>query len=136
VAHVHKMFMLAGETEAQAAKDAETVLALETRLAKASLTVTEQRDPQNLNHPIDVLPSSKELPHFALADYVAAAHAPAAGKANDMEPKFFAEFNTLVADTPIEQVDVSPLAFAACLRRHQAYRRASTKRTGTSIRTS
>ena len=104
VAHVHKMFMLAGETEAQAAKDAETVLALETRLAKASLTVTEQRDPQNLNHPIDVAALSKELPHFALADYVAAAHAPAAGKANDMEPKFFAEFNTLVADTPIEQV--------------------------------
>jgi len=34
VAHVHKMFMLAGETEAQAAKDAETVLALETRLAR------------------------------------------------------------------------------------------------------
>jgi len=29
---------------------------------------------------------------------------PRAGKANDMEPKFFAEFNTLVADTPIEQV--------------------------------
>ena len=31
-------------------------------------------------------------------------HAPAAGKANDMEPKFFAEFNTLVSDTPIDQI--------------------------------
>ena len=48
------MFVLAGEPEAQAAKDAETVLAIETRLAKASLTITEQRDPQNLNHPTDV----------------------------------------------------------------------------------
>jgi putative endopeptidase len=38
----------------KAAKDAETVLAIETRLAKASLTITEQRDPQNLNHPTDV----------------------------------------------------------------------------------
>jgi len=27
------------------------VLVIETRLAKASLTITEQRDPQNLNHP-------------------------------------------------------------------------------------
>jgi endothelin-converting enzyme/putative endopeptidase len=104
VAHVKKIFMLAGEPEAQAAKDAGTVMAIETRLAKASLTRTEQRDPQNLNHPTDVLSFSKELTHFSLADYVAAAHAPAVGKANDMEPKFFVEFNALVADTPIDQI--------------------------------
>ena len=55
------MFVLAGEPDAQAAKDADTVLALETRLAKASLTVTEQRDPQNLNHPTDVASFDKEL---------------------------------------------------------------------------
>ncbi|MGO9317917.1 MAG: M13 family metallopeptidase [Terracidiphilus sp.] len=104
VAHVKKIFSLAGEPEALAAKDAETVLAIETRMAKASLTITEQRDPQNLNHPTDVLSFQKELTHFSLADYVATAHAPAVGKANDMEPKFFAEFNALVADTPIDQI--------------------------------
>jgi endothelin-converting enzyme/putative endopeptidase len=104
VAHVRKMFALAGEPDAQAAKDADTVMAIETRLAKASLTITEQRDPQNLNHPTDVSKFGKELTHFSLADYVTAAHAPASGKANDMEPKFFAEFNALVADTPIAQI--------------------------------
>jgi len=104
VAHVHNIFMLAGETEAQAAKDADVVMAIETRLAKATLTITEQRDPQNLNHPTDVAGFSKELTHFSLSDYVTELHAPAAGKANDMEPKFFAEFNTLVADTPIDQI--------------------------------
>jgi putative endopeptidase len=102
--HVRKIFVLAGEPEAQAAKDADTVMAIETRLAKASLTITEQRDPQNLNHPTDVAKFSKELTHFSLADYVIAAHAPASGKANDMEPKFFTEFNTLVADTLIDQI--------------------------------
>ena len=106
VAHVAKMFVLAGEAEAQAAKDAKTVLDIETRLAKATLTITEQRDPQNLNHPTDVASFSKQLTHFSLGDYVAAAHAPAAGKVNDTEPKFFAEFNSLVADTPIRQVKV------------------------------
>jgi putative endopeptidase len=104
VAHVKKIFVLAGEPEAQAAKDAETVLAIETRLAKASLTITEQRDPQNLNHPTDVLSFQKELTHFSLAEYVAAAHAPSVGRVNDTEPKFFAEFNALVADTPIAQI--------------------------------
>jgi endothelin-converting enzyme/putative endopeptidase len=103
-AHVRKIFILAGEPEAQATKDADTVLALETRLAKASLTITEQRDPQNLNHPTDVAAFSKELTHFQLGDYTAAAHAPTAGRMNDAEPKFFAEFNALVADTPIAQI--------------------------------
>ncbi len=104
VDHVRKMFILAGEPDAQAAKDADTVMAIETRLAKASLTITESRDPQNLNHPTDVAAMSKMLTHFNLNDYLQAAHAPAAGKANDMEPKFFAEFNTILADTPIDQI--------------------------------
>jgi endothelin-converting enzyme/putative endopeptidase len=102
--HVKKILMLAGEPEPEAAKDADTVLALETRLAKASLTITEQRDPQNLNHPSDVAAFSKELTNFSLVGYVAALHAPATGKMNDAQPKFFSEFNAILADTPIEQV--------------------------------
>jgi endothelin-converting enzyme/putative endopeptidase len=104
VAHMKKIFVLAGEPEAQAAKDADTVLVIETRLAKASLTITEQRDPQNLNHPTDVVSFALALTHFSLPEYVSAAHAPAVGKVNDMEPKFFAEFNALLADTPIDQI--------------------------------
>jgi len=104
VAHVKAMFALAGEPETQAARDAETVMRIETRLAKASLTMTEQRDPQNLNHPTDVAAFQKELTHFAVSDYAAALHAPVAGKMNDTEPKFFEEFNALVADTPVEAI--------------------------------
>ena len=104
VDHVRTMFVLAGETETQAAKDAATVMSMETRLAKASLTVTEMRDPQNLNHPTDVSALSKGLTHFSLVDYVESAHAPASGKANDTEPKFFAEFNALLGETPIDQI--------------------------------
>ncbi|HTB99013.1 MAG TPA: M13 family metallopeptidase [Terracidiphilus sp.] len=104
VEHVRKMFVLAGESESQAHKDAESVLALETRLAKASLTITEERDPKNLNHPTDVDAFSKELTHFSLPKYVMAAHAPTEGKVNDTQPKFFAEFNAVVADTPVEQI--------------------------------
>src|ERR1035438_2458113 len=54
VDHVQRMFVLAGEPDARAAKDAASVLTLETRLAKASLTITQERDPQNLDHPTDV----------------------------------------------------------------------------------
>jgi putative endopeptidase len=106
VEHVKKILILAGEPEQQAAKDAETVLALETRLAKASLTITEERDPQNLNHPTDVAAFSKELTNFSLPEYVDTLRAPASGKMNDAQPKFFAEFNAMMADTPIEQLKV------------------------------
>ena len=104
VEHVHKILAMGGEPDAQAAKDAETVLNLETVLAKASLTITEQRDPQNLNHPTEIGKFDKELSHFALAKYVAAAHAPESGKMNDTEPKFFAAFNGLLGDTPLDQI--------------------------------
>jgi putative endopeptidase len=104
VDHVHKMLALAGESETDAQRDAQTVLAIETRLAKASLTVTELRDPQNLNHPTDMSGMETLMTHFPLTDFLTAAHAPASGKANDNEPKFFAEFNGLVADTAIEEI--------------------------------
>jgi endothelin-converting enzyme/putative endopeptidase len=104
LAHVEKIFQLAGESGAQAAKDAKIVLEIETTLAKASLTVTEQRDPQNLNHPTTVAALDKQLSHFSLAAYAAADHAPTSGKANDTEPKFFAAFNTVVAETPLDQI--------------------------------
>lgn len=102
--HVTKMLALAGEPQATAARDAQTILALETRLARATLTVTEERDPQNLNHPMQVPEFSKTLAHFSLADYDETAKAPAAGKMNLEQPKFLAEFDKVVADTPIEHV--------------------------------
>jgi len=106
VAHVKKILQLSGESEAQAAKDAKTVLGIETRLAEASLTITEQRDPQNLNHPTNLAAMSGDLSHFSLAAYEAADHAPSSGKVNDTEPKFFAAFNALVADTSLDQIKV------------------------------
>jgi endothelin-converting enzyme/putative endopeptidase len=104
VEHIHNILALAGEQDAQARKDAEAILALETRLAKVSLTITEQRDPQNLNHPTTVEGMEKLLTHFDLAAYLKELGAPAMGKANDMEPKFFAEFNAIAADTPVETI--------------------------------
>jgi endothelin-converting enzyme/putative endopeptidase len=104
VAHVTKMFTLAGQPDAPAARDAQTVLDIETRLAKASLTITEQRDPHNLDHPTTVAALDKDLTHFSLAAYNRATRSPISGKANDNEPKFFAEFNRIVADTPLDQI--------------------------------
>jgi predicted metalloendopeptidase len=46
-AHVERMFKLLGEPDAQAKTDAETVMRLETELAKGSLDRVSRRDPEN-----------------------------------------------------------------------------------------
>jgi putative endopeptidase len=104
VEHVRKMFVLAGEPDTQAAADADVVMAIETRLAKASLTITERREPKNLDHPYQFAAFAGALPHFSLAEFAEDYHAPVTGKINVSEPHFYSEFDALVADTPIEQV--------------------------------
>ncbi len=51
VAHIAKMLTLSGETPADAQRDATNILAFETKLALASMTNTERRDPEAVYHP-------------------------------------------------------------------------------------
>src|SRR5437764_2013734 len=44
--HVAKMFELMGDKPAQAAAEAQTIMGIETKLAEASMTRVERRDPQ------------------------------------------------------------------------------------------
>ena len=48
--HVAKMLVLAGDDAAKAASEAKTILDLETKLAEASLTRVERRDPVKTYH--------------------------------------------------------------------------------------
>ena len=49
---------------------------------------------------------AKDVPGFSLTDYMAAQHAPALTKVNDMEPKFMAAFNGLIGDTSLDQIKI------------------------------
>ena len=48
--HIAKMLTLAGSSPDKAKKDAAAILAFETSLAKASMGVTEMRDPEKIYH--------------------------------------------------------------------------------------
>ena len=50
VAHVQKMFELLGDKSDAAAAEAQTVMRIETALAKGSMTRVERRDPKALDH--------------------------------------------------------------------------------------
>jgi putative endopeptidase len=64
LAHVQKMFELAGDTPQAAAAAAQTVLTIETALAKASMTRVERRDPNAVYHKMTRLELAALSPSF------------------------------------------------------------------------
>jgi endothelin-converting enzyme/putative endopeptidase len=69
-AHMIAMFKLAGWNDADAAKAAKTVLDLETKLADATLSLAEQRDPKNVFHPTKLAELQAMTPHVDWAKYL------------------------------------------------------------------
>ncbi|MBQ8521059.1 MAG: M13 family peptidase, partial [Bacteroides sp.] len=62
--HIVKMFQLAGMDEAQATKNMEAVMEIETRLAKVSFSAVEQRNPAANYHKMTLDELKKEIPGF------------------------------------------------------------------------
>jgi len=101
VAHVAKMLQLAGATEADAKRDAERVLAFETRLASASLTPVEGRKPENQYHFVTLADADKASPNFSWSRFIAAQHADVSNGFSLSQPKFFAELDKMIVDVPV-----------------------------------
>ncbi len=103
VDHVAKMLTLAGETPEQAATDAKNILAFETELAKASLTVTDQRNPQNIYHPTTLTDFEKNsLNGSPFAGFLEAIHSPQISSLNDASPNFFPAMVKAVSDADMQ----------------------------------
>lgn len=102
--HVARTFELLGETHEQAAKDADTVLKIETELAKHSLTNVERRDPQALYHKMTLASFDSSAPNFAFTKYLRALDTPAVESLNVTEPKFFTGLNEVLASTDIDSL--------------------------------
>ncbi|WP_046757872.1 M13 family metallopeptidase [Kordia jejudonensis] len=62
VAHITRMLQFLGDDEAKARKDAETVLALETKLAKPRLSKVESRDMRKMNNPKSITELGEMVP--------------------------------------------------------------------------
>ncbi|HEY0159025.1 MAG TPA: M13 family metallopeptidase [Thermoanaerobaculia bacterium] len=68
--HVQKMFELAGATKAAAKRNADAVIALETRLATWHLDNVQLRDPSNTDRKYMVATLQKMTPHFDWSRYL------------------------------------------------------------------
>jgi putative endopeptidase len=89
--HVGKMFELLGDSPEKAKAEAQTVMEMETALAKASLTRVERRDPYKNYHKFKVAELEKTAPSFAWAAYFHGSGLAGLKDLNVQHPAFVAE---------------------------------------------
>jgi putative endopeptidase len=97
VAHVEKMFELLGDKPAVAATEAQTVMRIETALAKGSMTRVERREPKNLDHKMTSSEFEKIAPDFQWQVYFTKVGLPSVSSLNVASPGFFKALNAEIA---------------------------------------
>jgi putative endopeptidase len=100
--HVAKMLALAGVDEAKAATEAKAIVELETRLAEASLTRVERRDPEKTYHKMSRSDLRTLTPNWSWEDYFQEIGYTNIDSVDVSAPKFFETMSQAVKETPLE----------------------------------
>ncbi|MGI8789004.1 MAG: M13 family metallopeptidase [Pyrinomonadaceae bacterium] len=101
VEYMTNMFKLLGDDADTAAANAKTVMAIQTRLAEASKTPVEMRDPQKRYNKKSLAELKELTPNFSWMDYMAARNVAPVTEINVGQPDFFAEVNKMLGDISI-----------------------------------
>ena len=101
--YIAKTLELTGVSAADAKKQADEVMAFETKLAAASLAPVELRTPENQYHFVSVAEADKITPHFSWENFFKAQGVTIDKGFSLSQPKFFAEFDKLLASAPASQ---------------------------------
>jgi putative endopeptidase len=102
--HVSRMLKLSGYTAEQAAAGAKAVMAIETALARSSLSPVEQRDPQIQYNPTSVLVLQSLSPAIDWTKYVPGVGTPRLETLNASVPKFLTGVNAVVQASSVEDI--------------------------------
>jgi putative endopeptidase len=93
VAHVQRMFELMGDKPEAAKANADTVMRIETALAKGSLDNVSRRDPEKVYHRLTKPELAALAPNFHWNDYFVAMSGPTFVTVNVAWPDFFKALN-------------------------------------------
>ncbi len=104
VAHVAKMFELAGSSPADAAKKADAVMAIETALAKGSLDKVSRRDPNKVYHKMTVKELAPLAPGFNFSRFFELIGTPPVESLNVDYPPFIQAFQSVLNDTGVDDL--------------------------------
>ncbi len=102
VEHIQKLLALTGETPEQSAKDAAAILALETKIAEASMDRVARRDPKNRDHKMTVAELGKQAPEIDFPRYFKLVGSEKFDSLNVGNPEFFQKLSGLLASEPID----------------------------------
>ena len=102
VAHVQRMFELSGDKPEQAKAHAETVMRLETQLAKGSLDRVSRRDPEKVYHKMNKQELTALQPSFLWSQYITDSGAPAFQSVNVAWPDFFKAVNGAIDSNSLD----------------------------------
>ncbi len=106
VEYVTQVFILAGQSSAQAAESAKTVLRIETALAKDSMDRTLRRDPKTRDHKMTRDAAVALAPNFYLDRYFAASGAPSFSELNVSNPEFFKQVNGVLESESLDNLKI------------------------------
>ncbi|HVA01039.1 MAG TPA: M13 family metallopeptidase [Terriglobia bacterium] len=101
VEHVQKMFELLGDSSPKAASEAKTVMSIETKLAEASMTPEERRDPEKTYHKMELAQLEALAPNLAWPAYFRQVGHPGIPAVDVAQPKFLEEVNGLMKSVPM-----------------------------------
>lgn len=104
VAYIVRMLTLAGAAPETAKKQADGIMAFETGLARASMGVTERRDPEKVYHLVPISTVQKEFPAGQLYKFQDAVGSPHVSEINDANPTYLPAMIQLIHDTDIETI--------------------------------
>jgi len=101
VEHVAKMLELSGDSAEQAAAGSRAILAIETSLAKASMTNVELRDPEAIYHKMTIADVQAMTPNLSWQVYFHAAGSAPLAELNIGQPEFFKVLNGMMASVSL-----------------------------------
>ncbi len=101
--HLAKNFEFLGENTTRAKADAKTVLALETRLAKASMSMEELRDPNAVYHKMTPAALAKLAPGMNWSTYFKGLGLGPVDQLLVRQPNFFKELGRMTRQVPANQ---------------------------------
>jgi len=102
VEHVAKMLTLMGDPAAKASDEAKKILALETKLAEASRTRVQLRDPIKNYNKMPVIQLQDLTADWNWNDYFKALNLLAPEDVNVQQPEFFKTADQVFKDTPMD----------------------------------
>jgi putative endopeptidase len=102
LSHLTKMFELLKDESKLAGKNAETVMKMETQLAKASFTNVENQDPQKTYNKLTIDGLDKLAPEINWHSYFKQVGYPGLAEVNIYQPSFMIELSNMMKTVSVE----------------------------------